>query len=131
MKIYLASFLQPENFGPGRKIAIATNKPDNIYVNGAWSQVIPKSEILDRYRELQLQDQSDAADYFKFEYNKQLETFFKEAKEDAEKQGVDVLSLLPLKDGDTLLSWERAENTNYRRILNEHLAKLNVDVILH
>jgi hypothetical protein len=132
MKIHLASFFQTENHGSGRKIAIAP-KSDNFSfkVDAAWVSVIPSQEIYDKYRELQLSDQKEAANYFVFYYNKQLEDFFEEVKSDAAKDNKDIFDLLPIKDEDTLLSWEREEFTNYRKILAEHLKDIGVDVILH
>jgi len=130
MKIYLASYLQPENHGPGRKIAIANTKPDDLEVSGAWFFAIPDEELLSEYRAEQLQDQGRARDLFVNGYKRQLDNVFDSVRIDADKDGKDPRELLPFRDGDTLLCWEREGFTNYRSILASYLEDIGIDVIL-
>jgi len=130
MKVYLASYLQPENHGPGRKIAIASTKPDNIDVSGAWSFAIPDEELLQDYRRKQLDDQTAAAALFNDGYKRQLDNVFGSIKIDAERDSKEPVELLPFENGDTLLSWEREGFTNYRGILAGYLKSIGVDVVL-
>lgn len=130
MKIYLASYLQPENHGPGRKIAITDSKPDNINVAGAWSFAIPDAELMQNYRAVQLKDQVQAKDLFVLGYESQLDNVFGSIKIDAQRDNKQPHELLPFTDGDTLLSWEREGYTNYRNILANYLRDIGVDVIL-
>jgi len=121
VKIYLASYLQPENHGPGRKIAITDSKPDNINVAGAWSFAIPDAELMQNYRAVQLKDQVQAKDLFVLGYESQLDNVFGSIKIDAQRDNKQPHELLPFTDGDTLLSWEREGYTNYRNILANYL----------
>lgn len=130
MKIYLASYTQPHNHGPGRKIAIASTKPDEFTVDGALSFVIPSKETLDEYKKRQLEDQKDASDFFVKTYSSQLKQFFGEVEESAKKDGTSVPDKLPLQSGDTLLSWEREGYTSYRPLLAQFLEEAGYDVVL-
>jgi len=120
IKIYLASYLEKENHGPGRKIAISEEKPDSLNLSSAFVPFIPELRIRQGYRSIQLRDQKDAADFFNREYNEQLTKFF---------DTVNSTDDLPFQDGDTLLSWEREANTNYRRILSKYSTDFGYEVI--
>lgn len=130
MKIYLASYSQPENHGPGRKIAIANTKPDDIEVVGAWSFAIPDVDLMSEYRSAQLQDQTVARKIFVEGYKRQLDNVFDSIRIDAERDGKTPVEMLPFKDGDTLLSWEREGFTTYRGILANYLEDIGVNIIL-
>ena len=119
--IYLASFLEPENHGSGRKISIANRKPDSIEVAGAFEHFIPSNEISDTYRKKQLDSQVEASDYFQSAFKSQLDDFFKNVNNNDD---------LPFEDGDTLLSWERQGNTSYRTMVAKYLKDIGYDVVL-
>jgi hypothetical protein len=120
MKIYLASYLQPQNHGPGRKIAIASSKPDNLKVS-AFVPFIPEESSIVKYNVMKQTDPKAAAEYFQEYYEDRLSSFF---------QMIVSLDQLPFEDGDTLLSWERAEYTSYRPTLAKYLEKAGYEVIL-
>ena len=131
MKIYLASFLQPENFGPGRVIGITTgSKLKHVDVKVNFAQIPPRAEVIETYNRRKLFDQKEASEYFTNGYTKQLEEFVKKVEEEASRRGVSCVEVLPFKDGDTLASWERAEFSNYRKILAPFLVKLGYEVNL-
>lgn len=121
-KINFASFLQPENFGAGRLIGLVRGrKPRNIEVKLHWEPGIPSEELLNTYQEERTVNPEAAADKFVSGYRAQLDQVFTgltPADQD----------YLPFKDGDTLISWERAERNNYRKILAEYLEKLGYEV---
>jgi len=117
-KLHLASFLQPENFGSGRLIGIVEGpRPRNIKIDLQFSHFTPKTKLLENYKQNKI-----TGDDFVKEYKAQLETVFKE---------VNSIDELPFKDGDTLISWERAEYTNYRKILAPYLEKVGYEVVLN
>lgn len=120
MKIYLASYLQPTNHGPGRKIAIADSKPDDLKVS-AFVPFIPDGSTIVKYNVMKQTDPKAAGEYFVNSYNDKLTEFFSK---------IESTDQLPFQDGDTLLSWERAEYTSYRPILAKYLEKAGYEVIL-
>ena len=131
MKLYLASFEEHHNHGPGRKIAIADTKPDFYDVDGAFTFLMPKQEITHEYRKMQIANQMKAASFFNKEYKQQLSDFCSDVLKNAGEQNTDPTSLLPFKDGDSLLSWERESFTSYRPVVAEYLKKLGYEVELH
>ena len=135
MKLFLASFLERDNFGPGKVIAIidprGNNKPDDIKCDSFFKPFTPSAELVDSYQGMRGNDPAGAADMFTSTYTDQLESFFKEVSEDAEKEGKTIQDLLPFKNGDTLVSWERGAFTNYRRILGPILEKMGYIVSLN
>jgi hypothetical protein len=131
MKIYLASFFQPEYWGPGRKLALAFKKPDNIKVDGALCFLTPSIDLFNRYREFQKINPEKAKELFEDEYRKQLDDIFDEISREAEKENKSILDLLPLKEHDNLLSWEKKGNLSFRTILAVYLKKIGYEVILN
>jgi len=129
-KIYLAAYMEPENHGPGRKIAITDTKPKNFEVDAAFTFFIPPKDLIKKYRENQLQDQKTASEAFSNGYKDQLKKFFDEAKGHAKKAGQDVKELLPFKDGDTLLCWERRGFRSFRTILADYLIEVGYEIEL-
>lgn len=128
MKIYLASFLQPHNFGHGRIIGIVNgNKPEHVKVDFKYPPFTPRLEIIESYNSLRVSSPKEASDQFIFQYQNQLNSFV----EDLLSKENSVQELLPFKDGDTFASWERAEFTNYRKILAPFLEKLGYEVVLN
>lgn len=131
MKLYLASFLQMENFGPGRIIAICGGKkPNHVDVQHKFDPFIPALAIMNKYYSEKNTNENAGAEFVEA-YSKQLETFLNECLTDAKNKNMSVQDLLQFKDGDTFASWERAEFHNYRRILAGFLEKLGYEVELH
>ena len=128
MKLYLASFFQPENHGPGRLIAISSDLPHDIKGQAIFKPFAPNEDVLKTYRKEQLDDQVKASNKFVSSYKDQLNSFVEELKKTA---GDDPQSTLPFKDGDTLASWEREGFTSYRKILAGYLQELGYEVELH
>lgn len=130
MKIYFASFLEPENCGPGKKYAIATSKPDNLDLDGKVSYLTPDDKLIENYKKKQFDDQKEAADYFNKSFYEQLKTVYVALKTEAKASNKSEMELLPFKDGDTLLSWEREGFSNYRGTVAALLKKIGYEVIL-
>jgi hypothetical protein len=131
MKLYLASFFQPENHGPGKVISISVERPKGIEAAGVFVPFAPTSECLNTYRREQLENQQDASNNFVSSYKSQLDNFMNELDAASAKTGSLATEVLPFEEGDTLASWERGEFTNYRRILAEYLHKIGYEVELH
>lgn len=132
MKLHLASFMQKENFGPGRIISITeSSKPDSIEVASIFKPLTPPKSLIDTYRQKVLDDPSNAGEFFRTEYGKQLDNFLEQLSLDAKENNCPIVELLPFEDGDTLASWERAEYTNYRKILAPYLEKMGYTVVLN
>ena len=130
MKIFLASFLEPENFGPGRKLAISSSKPDLFEVDGKISYLTPSDELIENYKIKQLNDQKEASDYFNKSFYEQLKSTYVSLKSFAKENNKTEIEVLPLKDGDTLLSWERDGLTNYRGTVAGLLKKIGYEIYL-
>lgn len=131
MKIHLASFLQPQNFGPGRLIGIVEGaKPRNIKVDLQFHYFTPSNDILTKYNETKNSD-NNAGKLFIEGYQKQLDGFLTQVEGVARASNRPIMDLLPFQEGDTLLSWERAEFTNYRKLLAPYLEKMGYQVILN
>lgn len=130
MKIYLASFLQPQFHGPGNKIAISDSKPDNFKINGAFVPFIPLRSVIDHYNNIKNENQEEAAKFFVSCFKQQLSEFLFELKEEAQKLNKEPKDILPFSDGDTLLSWERFERQSYRPIVAEFLESIGYNVEL-
>lgn len=133
MRIYLASFLQPENFGPGRVIGIVNGaRPKNVKVDVVFEPFTPPVELINAYNELRPKDGQAASEMFVSKYKEQLELFCEEIKKISDSQNTSqLIDSLPFEDGDTLASWERAEYTNYRKILAPYLEKIGYQVVLN
>ena len=130
MKIFLASFLEPENFGPGRKLAITTSKPESFEVDGKISYLTPSDELIENYKIKQQNDQKEASDYFNKSFYEQLKSTYVSLKSYAKENSKTEMEVLPLKDGDTLLSWERDGFTNYRGTVAGLLKKIGYEINL-
>lgn len=132
MKLFLASFLQKENFGPGTVISICNgSKPRDIAVKQQFKHFIPSQDLISTYYDVVTEEPEKASKIFVSGYQKQLEEVVDSIKQEAEKEGLSPTDILPFKDGDTLCSWERAQNNNYRKILAPYLEKLGYEVVLH
>ncbi len=135
MKLFLASFMERDNFGPGKIVAIidpeGNDKPADLECDSFFKPFTPSADLVDKYNGMRGDDPAGAADMFVSTYRKQLEDFAKEAAADAKASGVTVQELLPFSDGDTLASWERGTYTNYRKILAPVLEKMGYVVSLN
>lgn len=132
MKLHLASFIEPENFGPGRVIGIANGKkPDHVRCEAVFPPFVPSNEIHDSYYETKVKDPKKAAKVFIDKFSQQLEKFADELELKAEEQGCHVQDLLPFQDGDTLASWERESRNNYRDLIEKVLERLGYEVERH
>ncbi len=132
MKLYLASFMEPPNFGPGRIFSIANGlKPKNINVEGFISFLAPDINLVSIYNDARNNNEPTASECFINGYQLQLDNFVLELEKDAKDAGKSIQEILPFKDGDTLASWERERFTNYRRILAPILEKMGYEIILH
>jgi hypothetical protein len=132
MKLYLASFLEPENFGPGKIISITCkSKPKNLEVKDIYMPFTPSLDMLDTYRRKQIESQDDAGTYFAIQYNTQLKNFVDEVLRVGQEENKTPQELLPFKDGDTLASWERKNYTHYRKTLAPYLKQLNYQIELN
>lgn len=129
MKLFLASFLEPENFGPGKVIGIALgNKPKHLDCSIKFESLTPKREILQTYYNMVADDPVKAGEYFRTQFNIQLDGFVKEVKEECKKLKKKPQDILPFEEGDTLASWERAKNHNYRGAVADCLEKLGFEI---
>lgn len=132
MRLFLASFLQKENFGHGNVISICRgSKPKDIEVKQQFVHFIPSQELLDQYYSLRDKNDPTAGELFVNGYKVQLEQIIEEIITEANKLNTLPSEVLPFKDGDTLCSWERKQNNNYRKILAPYLEKLGYEVILN
>ena len=132
MRIYLASFMQPTNFGPGRVISITHgSKPRDIDVKAIFEPLTPPQTVIEEYNRLRVEEPKKASDYFVSTYKAQLEAFFEEISLSSKEENVSMTDLLPFQDGDTLCSWERSFNTNYRDLLAPVLEKIGYEVVLN
>lgn len=147
MLIVLAGYFQPENHGPGRKIGISTGKPRNLYEKGyecdlVMDSLAPNGDDYWAYQDAKKQAKKveatdneeaarimrDAADAFVSSYKNKLDSLKETVLEMATNENKTPQEVLPLQDGDTLLSWENAGHTSYRTILAEYLRELGYDV---
>lgn len=125
MKLVLASYFQPENHGPGRKIGVSPGKPRDVECDVVFTPFVPNNYW--EYHSNKKTD-PDAGRKFVEGYNAQLESFVKEVKSEAESLGKSVQELLPFEDGCSLLSWEKKGNLSYRGILAKYLTQLGYEV---
>lgn len=129
--------LEPENFGSGKVYAIANTKPNELIVDGLYTYLTPKDEYIEQYKKIQLElsDEKpnalkDAADYFTGIFYNQLKLFLINLNKAAKEENKTMMELLPFCDGDSLVSWERFGNSNYRGLVGGALKKIGYEVIL-
>ena len=139
-KIYLASFLEPGNFGPGKLIGVANgNKPDNIHdedgkkieCESVFPMLAPTNAIMNKYAVDSVNDPKNAASTFVKSFTEQLEAFSKKVKTAAFFSKKEPIDVLPFKSGDTLASWERERYSNYRPLIATCLVNLGYEVVQH
>jgi hypothetical protein len=138
MKIYLASFLQKENFGPGRVISINHGKkPDDVEVQNIYFPLTPPTSLIQKYNDEALEERQkgikskdgQAGPNFEKAFREQLQKFVDSVLEAAAEEKKTPEELLPFQEGDTLCSWERSYNQHYRATVAEYLTKMGFDVI--
>lgn len=129
--IYLASFLEPENFGPGDVIGICrSSPPEKFQTVGVFEEFAPSLELLETYQKNKFADKSSGA-LFQTGFETQLEAFVQSLEKQALDEEIDIKEILPFEDGDTLCSWERSNYSNYRAALIPFLERLGYKVIAH
>lgn len=130
MKIYLTSFLESNNFGPGRMIGIANgNKPNYIKCDLIFKELIPSNEIMLSYNKECFKNAKKASKSFITNFTGQLDRFYTDVVSSAKEEKVTPQELLPFEEGDSLGSWERKEYTNYRKLIAPYLEKLGYEVV--
>jgi hypothetical protein len=131
--------LEPENFGPGKVYAIARSKPEELVVAGLYSHLTPNEEYISTYKKMQLDYDQDipdtvsaaqklASEYFNTAFYEQCKLFLIELNKAAKNENKKMIDLLPFEDGDTLVSWERFGNSNYRGMVGGLLKKIGYEV---
>ena len=139
IKIYTASFWEPEVHGPGRKIGISPSKPKNLAEEAGYDCTIrheflsPEDVYWDYFKAKKAAGDDpelvkEAGDNFVSGYKARLEEFKKSVLEQAESTGRSVQELIGFEEGDTLLSWERGGHTSFRTHAAECLRELGYDV---
>lgn len=129
MRVYLASFFEEENHGPGRKIGVSPGKPQNLdYECDQVNRNLSPEGIYWEYHKMKKTDQEAASKFFEKEYRDKLDQFVGDVTKAAKERDTSVFKLIGLEDGDTLLSWEKAGNTSFRTTLAEYLRRLGYDV---
>jgi hypothetical protein len=130
MKVFLASILEPDNFGPGRVIGVYYgDKPKNLNIDYLFEPFTPSCDLLDSYYEMVNKDPEQAGSYFVSKYQEQLDLCYSDLVSLSKSSNDNIVDLLPFNDGDTLVSWERSYNTHYRGQLAEFMVKLGFEVV--
>lgn len=130
MKLYLASYFQPENHGPGRLIGISYGKPKDTDAPYVYRQFVPSADIWFKYKDLAKENQEKASATFEVDYKQQIGNFVNQLTKDAKAQGKSPMEMLPLESGDTLASWEKDGHLTYRLLLAPFLQELGYEVVL-
>jgi hypothetical protein len=139
MKIYTASFWEPEVHGPGRKICISPSAPKNLKDECGYEPdfvheyLSPDDVLWDYYKAKKAAGDNDdklkkAGDDFVAGYKARLEEFKETLEEETKNTGQTYQDLIGLEDGDTLLSWERGGHLTYRTHAAEFLRELGYEV---
>jgi len=129
MQIVLASYFEEDNHGPGRKIGVSPGKPTSIdYECESMFEPFSPGQLYWDYHQNKKNDYDSAGEIFSSGYRAQLDGFVKDAQSRADAEGKSVLEVLPFKDGDTLLTWEKKGNTSYRAMLADFLRDLGYEV---
>jgi hypothetical protein len=127
MKLVLASYFQPENHGPGRKIGISPSKPKEIECELKFDPLSPEQLYWD-YHKYKKDDPDMAGKAFNKAFREKLDGFFETVQKDSAAQNKSVFELLPFQEGDTLLSFEHKGHLTYRSIVAEYLRKVGYEV---
>lgn len=139
MKIYTASFWEPEVHGPGRKIGISPSKPKNLEeecgydCESQYEGLSPEDIYWDYFKAKKAAGKDEekltkAGSDFVAAYQDRLSKFKEIVLAQAEKTGKTPVEIVGLEDGDTLLSWERGGHITFRTHTAECLRELGYDV---
>lgn len=139
MKIFTASFFDPETHGPGRKIGISPSKPKNLLdeqgydCDFSYEGLSPEQIYWDYYKAKKAAGDDEelllkAAEDFNENYKKRLQLFKEEVDKAAKESNQSVFDIIGLEEGDTLLSWERSGNVTFRTQTANFLRDLGYDV---
>lgn len=139
MKLYTASFWEPEVHGPGRKIGISPSKPKNLQEECGYDcdfchEYLSPEEVYWEYFKAKKNADGDeellkqAGETFVSKYVNRLNEFKSLLEQEGLETGKSVQDLLGFQDGDNLLSWERGGNTTFRTHTAEFLRGLGYDV---
>lgn len=126
VQVILASFFQPENHGPGRKISIAAGKPKDTQCEQAFPPLSPDQLYWDYMKN---KKDPEAGRIFAENYQQLLDAFKEDVLQEAKENNISIFEVLPFEDGDTLLSWEHKGHMTYRRMVAACLKDLGYDVI--
>jgi hypothetical protein len=142
MKIYFASYFDPDTHGPGRKIGMSAGCPKNLkdefgYECTMKSPMSPGDEYWDYMKtkkasaDLEDEDKQKAFEaasaLFTEAYNKRLADWVLAVQEAATARNKTVQEVIELQDGDTLLTWERSGHLSYRPIAMKVLETLGYE----
>jgi hypothetical protein len=139
MKIYTASFFEPEVHGLGRKISICSSKPKNLSEEQGYDCLIqhewlsPEQIYWDYINAKKVAGKNEelakkAGQDFVANYLKRLDEFKTDLEKQSEESGKSIFDLIGLEDGDTLLSWERGGKLTFRTHAAEFLRSLGYEV---
>lgn len=139
MKLYTASFWEPEVHGPGRKIGISPSKPKNLKEECGYDcdlhhdWLSPEDVYWDYHKAKKAANNDEgllkkAGEDFVTGYQERLSEFKNNIKAEAEALGKSVFDVIGFEDGDTLLSWERGGHTTFRSHTAECLRSLGYEV---
>ncbi|MFA6201548.1 MAG: hypothetical protein WC679_14215, partial [Bacteroidales bacterium] len=90
---------------------------------------IPSQSLQDQYKTLLQNNKEMASEHFIVEFKKQLDEFYNKVVKAAQAKNITPIELLPFKENDTLVSWERKANTHYRGLIAELLKKLGYEIV--
>lgn len=139
MKLYTASFWEPEVHGPGRKICISPSAPKNLkeecgYEPDFVHEYLSPEDVYWDYHKAKKAADGDAdllqkaGEDFVANYVARLDEFKVALEKQAAETGQSVQDLIGFEDGDTLLSWERGGHTTFRTHTAEFLRGLGYEV---
>ena len=139
MKIFTASYWEPEVHGHGRKIGISPSKPKNLVEEAGYDCDIcheylsPGDAYWNYFKAKKAAGenadlQKKALDTFVEEYQERLEAFKKEVLDKAKSSGKSVEEIIGFEEEDTLLSWERGGHATYRVQAAKCLRELGYEV---
>jgi len=138
MKIVLASYWEPENHGPGRKIGISPSKPRNLQEERGYDcdltypDLSPGQLYWDYFSAKKAasndEELKEAGKVFVSGFVTYLEELKQEILAAVESHNTTVFKLMGLQDGDTLLSWEKEGHLTYRMHVANFLRELGYEV---
>ena len=139
MKIYTASYWEPDFHGPGRKIGISPSKPNNLMDECGYEcdlcfrDLSPEDVYWDYHKAKKAAGDDDdllkvAGDNFVDSYQERLNNLGASYIKHARETGKSIQDLIGLEEGDTLLSWERGGHRTFRTHTAAFLREMGYDV---